>query len=149
MKVEIYSRKAIKELMDKGFPQNVAVISFYTPSNKWEGMQSPVDYSGICNNVFCVGIPDIDIEILAEYGYTYESYLAQADELAKFIHEAKANGRNIICQCDYGQSRSAACAAAILQHFEGRGIDIFADYRYYPNQLVYHKIFDALKNYKV
>ena len=149
MKVEIYSRKAIKELMDNGFPQNVAVISFYTPNNKWEGMQSPVDYSGICNNVFYVGIPDIDIEILAEYGYTYESYLAQADELAKFIHEAKANGRDIICQCDYGQSRSAACAAAILQHFEGRGIDIFADYRYYPNQLVYHKIFDALKNYKV
>ena len=149
MKVEIYSRKAIKELMDKGFPQNVAVISFYTPSNKLEGMQSPVDYSGICNNVFYVGIPDIDIEILADYGYTYESYLAKTNELAKFIYEAKANSRDIICQCDYGQSRSAACAAAILQHFEGRGIDIFADYRYYPNQLVYHKIFDALKNYKV
>ena len=149
MKVEIYSRKAIKDLMEKGFPQNVAVISFYTPNNKWEGMQSLVDYSGICNNVFYVGIPDIDIEILADYGYTYESYLAQTDELAKFIYEAKANGHDIICQCDYGQSRSAACAAAILQHFEGRGIDIFADYRYYPNQLVYHKIFDALKNYKV
>ena len=148
MKVEIYSRKAIKELMDNGFPQNVAVISFYTPNNKWEGMQSPVDYSGICNNVFYVGIPDIDIEILADYGYTYESYLAQTDELAKFIYEAKANGHDIICQCDYGQSRSAACAAAILQHFEGRGIDIFADYRYYPNQLVYHKIFDALKKLK-
>ena len=148
MKVEIYSKKAIKELMDKGFPQNVAVISFYTPNNKREGMQSPVDYSGLCNNVFYVGIPDIDIEILAEYGYTYESYLAQADDLANFIREAKANNLDIICQCDYGQSRSAACAAAILQHFERRGIDIFADYRYYPNQLVYHKIFDSLENLK-
>lgn len=148
MKVEIYSKKAIKELMDKGFPQNVAVISFYTPNNKREGMQSPVDYSGLCNNVFYVGIPDIDIEILAEYGYTYESYLAQADDLANFIREAKANNLDIICQCDYGQSRSAACAAAILQHFERRGIDIFADYRYYPNQLVYHKIFDALEKLK-
>ena len=148
MKVEIYSKKAIKELMDKGFPQNVAVISFYTPNNKREGMQSPVDYSGLCNNVFYVGIPDIDIEILAEYGYTYESYLAQADDLANFIREAKANNLDIICQCDYGQSRSAACAAAILQHFERRGIDIFADYRYYPNQLVYHKIFDALERLK-
>ena len=148
MKVEIYSKKAIKELMDKGFPQNVAVINFYTPNNKREGMQSPVDYSGLCNNVFYVGIPDIDIEILAEYGYTYESYLAQADDLANFIREAKANNLDIICQCDYGQSRSAACAAAILQHFERRGIDIFADYRYYPNQLVYHKIFDALEKLK-
>ena len=148
MKVEIYSRKAIKDLMHIGFPQNVAVISFYTPNNKREGMQSPVDYSGLCNNVFYVGIPDIDIEILAEYGYTYESYLAQADDLANFIREAKANNLDIICQCDYGQSRSAACAAAILQHFERRGIDIFADYRYYPNQLVYHKIFDALEKLK-
>ena len=146
MKVEIYSKKAIKELMDKGFPQNVAVISFYTPNNKREGMQSPVDYSGLCNNVFYVGIPDIDIEILAEYGYTYESYLAQADDIANFIREAKANNLDIICQCDYGQSRSAACAAAILQHFEGRGIDIFADYRYYPNQLIYHKIFNAFEH---
>ena len=42
-------------------------------------------------------------------------------------------------------SGSTACAAAILQHYEGRGIDIFADYRYYPNQLVYHKVFDALQ----
>jgi hypothetical protein len=31
-----------------------------------------------------------------------------------------------------------------LQYYENRGIDIFADYRYYPNQLVYHKVFDAL-----
>ena len=148
MKVEIYSRKAIKDLMDKGFSQNVAVISFYTPNNKREGIQGPVDYRGLCKNVFYVCIPDIDIEILAEYGYTYESYLAQADDLANFIREAKANNLDIICQCDYGQSRSAACAAAILQHFEGRGIDIFADYRYYPNQLVYHKIFDSLENLK-
>ena len=93
-------------------------------------------------------IPDIDIEILADYSYTYETYFAEAGELSKFIYEAKANGRDIICQCDYGQSRSAACAAAILQHFEGRGIDIFADFRYYPNQLVYHKIFDALERLK-
>lgn len=148
MKVDIYSRKAIKNLIDKGFSQNTAVISFYTPNNKWEGMQSPVDYSGICNNVFYVGIPDIDIEILADYGYTYDTYLAEADELAIFIYEARAEGLDIICQCDYGQSRSAACAAAILQHFERRGIDIFADYRYYPNQLVYHKIFDALEKVK-
>lgn len=148
MKVEIYSRKAIMELMKKGFPQNVAVISFYTPNNKREGMQTPVNYRGICNNVFYVGIPDIDIEILGDYGYTYETYLAEADELAKFICEAKSSGFDIICQCEYGQSRSAACAAAIFQHFEKRGIDIFADYRYYPNQLVYHKVFDALEKYK-
>ena len=148
MEVSIYSRKAIKELMDKGFPQNTAVISFYTPKNKRNYEEKRVDYIDVCDRVFYVGIPDIDIEILSDYGYTYQTYLAEADELAKFIDKAKENGLDIICQCDYGQSRSAACAAAILQHFEGRGIDIFADYKYYPNQLVYHKVFDALEKYK-
>ena len=148
MEVSIYSRKAIGELIEKGFPQNTAVISFYTPKSKRDYKESRVDYSGVCGRVFYVGIPDIDIEILSEYGYTYETYLAEADELAKFIDKAKENGLDIICQCDYGQSRSAACAAAILQHFEGRGIDVFSDYRYYPNQLVYHKVFDALEKLK-
>lgn len=148
MEVSIYSRKAIKELIEKGFPQNTAVISFYTPKSKRDYNESRVDYSGVCDRVFYVGIPDIDIEILSEYGYTYKTYLAEADELAKFIDKAKENGLDIICQCDYGQSRSAACAAAILQHFEGRGIDVFSDYRYYPNQLVYHKVFDALEKLK-
>lgn len=141
MKIEIYSRKAITELIASGLPKNTAVISFYTPKGRRE---SRVDYSSVCDRVFYVGIPDIDIEILSDYGYTYESYLAEADKLAEFIKAAVFDGLDIICQCDYGQSRSAACAAAILQYYEGRGIDIFADYRYYPNQLVYHKVFDAL-----
>ena len=148
MEVKIYSRKAIKELMDNGFPRNTAVISFYTPKSKRDYKESRVDYSGVCGRVFYVGIPDVDIEILSDYGCTYDTYLAEADDLAKFIDEARENGLDIICQCDYGQSRSAACAAAILQHFEGRGIDVFSDYRYYPNQLVYHKIFDALEKLK-
>ena len=147
MKVNIHSRSSIGELIQNGVPENTAVISFFTP-NKDKLKENPVNYQGICDKVFYIGVPDIDIEILADYGYTCESYLAEADELAKFILEAKLNDLDIICQCDYGQSRSAACAAAILQHFEGRGIDIFADFRYYPNQLVYHKIFDALERLK-
>ena len=148
MEVSIYSRKAMKELTDKGFPQNTAVISFYTPKNKRDYAERRIDYGGVCDRVFYVGIPDIDIEILSDYGYTYDTYLAEADSLSEFIKKAFTDGLDIICQCDYGQSRSAACAAAILQHFEGRGVDVFADYRYYPNQLVYHKIFDALEKLK-
>ena len=148
MEVSIYSRKAIGELIVKGFPQNTAVISFYTPKNKRDYEENRVNYDGVCSKVFYVGIPDIDIEILDDYGYTYETYLAEADELAKFIYEARVDGLDIICQCDYGQSRSAACAAAILEHFERHGIDIFADYRYYPNQLVYHKVFEALEKFE-
>ena len=140
MKVEIYSREAIKQLMNSQFPQNTAVISFCSPRKTRRAQEVRV--------YFNVMIPDIDIEILGDFGYTYETYLSEADRLAQFIYKARSEGRDIICQCDFGQSRSAACAAAILQHFEGRGIDIFADYRYYPNQLVYHKIYDALEKCK-
>ncbi len=148
MQVEIYSRKGIKELMEGQFPRNTAVISFCSPRNGKRGEDGRVRFGDLCDRVFYVMIPDIDIEILGDYGYTYETYLAEADDVAEFIYKAREEGRRFLCQCDYGQSRSAACAAAILQHFEGRGIDVFADYRYYPNQLVYHKIFDALEKYK-
>ena len=66
------------------------------------------------------------------------------ENLAEFIRQAHDDGLDIICQCEYGQSRSAACAAAILEHYCKNGISVFADYRYYPNQLVYNKIKNAL-----
>jgi len=75
---------------------------------------------------------------------TYETYMADVDRLAEFVIKSMNDGLNIICQCDYGQSRSAACAAAILEYYEHNGISIFADYRYYPNQLVFNKIHEAL-----
>ena len=148
MRVEIYSRRAIKELIQKGFPDNTAVISFYSPGKARCFEEERVHIDNVCPNVFYVSIPDIDIEILGDYGYTYDTYLAEADALAEFVYKAHSDGLDIICQCDFGQSRSAACAAAILQHFEGRGIDIFTDYRYYPNQLVYNKVFYALEKHR-
>lgn len=144
MRVGIISRGVAEELKRIGFPEKAAVISFFTPEGKRES-EPPVDYSGHSDRVFYVGIPDIDRECLADYGYSMESYFSEADALANFILSALADGYSLICQCDYGQSRSAACAAAILQFFDGRGIDVFTDYRYYPNQLVYHKVYDALE----
>lgn len=149
MKVSVYSRHAIEALIDTPaeFPQNAAVISFASPARGRRPAVPLVDYSKVCRRVFYVLIPDIDIEILPEYGYTIDSYLSEADQLAEFIYQARKDNCRLICQCDYGQSRSAACKAAILEHFERRGIEIFADYRYYPNQLVYNKIKDALDRF--
>lgn len=142
MEIDIYSRKMVENMKKEGFPKNTAVISFFDPDG------TKFDYTGYTDNVFYVQIYDIDIDVLEKYGLTEKTYFPEADDLAVFIYNAKNKGLNIICQCQYGQSRSAACAAAILQHFEKDGISIFADYRYYPNQLVYHKVFDALERYK-
>ena len=65
--------------------------------------------------------------------------------MAMFIVKAYNGGKDIICQCEYGQSRSAGCAAAILEYFYHSGISIFANYNYYPNQVVYHKVYDAIE----
>lgn len=148
MEINIYSRKAVEELLQTGLPENTAVISFYDPPIKRRATLPPVDYSGKVSRVFQIAVHDIDLSVLPEYGLTYDTYFTEADDLAEFIYTAKADGFNIICQCEYGESRSSACAAAILEHFYRTGISIFADYRYYPNQVVYHKVFDALENCK-
>lgn len=145
MNVSIHSRESIEALLQEGLPPNTAIISFCDPiTARTPKGYKPVDYSGVSNPVFQIAVHDIDLEILPEYGLTYESYLPEAQPLAAFIRKANADGIDILCQCEYGQSRSAACAAAILEYYHQRGITIFADYRYYPNQLVFHKIYDAL-----
>lgn len=149
MKVNIYSRKTAEELLQMDFPKNAAVISFYDPPSSFRGdTYAPVDYSGKASRVFRVAIHDIDLSVLPKYNLTYDTYFPEADDLAEYIYTAKADGLDIICQCEYGESRSSACAAAILEHFYKTGISIFTDYRYYPNQVVYHKVFDALEKFK-
>lgn len=146
MKVTIYSKDAIKKLLkDVDKIDNTAVISFYDPPQARGERAMPVDYRGKTDMIFQIAVNDIDIEVLPEYGFTFESFFTEANELAEFIVEAHDKGMDIICQCEYGQSRSAACAAAILEYYEKNGISIFADYRYYPNQIIFNKVLNALR----
>ena len=99
MKISIYSRKSIEELLRGNFPQNAAVISF--PPGKFRDEEyKPVDYSTKTNCVFQVALHDIDLEVLPKYHLTYETYFQEADDLAEFIFTAKKAGKDIICQCE-------------------------------------------------
>lgn len=151
MNVSVYSREAIERLIADGkFPANTAVISFFDPAIKHiDKDYAHVDYSSVCNIVFYCEVEDLDRDYLAEKGYSYDSFFPEAAKVALFIYAACEHEMDIICQCDYGQSRSAGCAAAILEHFYQTGISVFADYQYYPNQVVYHKVFDALERQKL
>lgn len=89
-KIEIMSREAMTELIESGFPKNTAVISFYDPKDG-RGLArlkeyKPINYNGICDCVFTVGVHDIDIEILEDYGLTYETYFPEVEELADYIY---------------------------------------------------------------
>ena len=88
---------------------------------------------------------DIYFEELDEFGLNPSTYFPEAEKLAQFIKLVVTLNLDIICQCEYGQSRSAACAAAILEVYEGNGISIFSDYRYYPNKYIYNKLVTKLK----
>lgn len=46
MKISIYSRSEIEELIENDFPKNMAVISFYDPAGIRSDNMVPVDYKG-------------------------------------------------------------------------------------------------------
>lgn len=69
-----------------------------------------------------------------------------AKRLSAFVYQHIDDTDTLICQCEYGQSRSPACAAAIMEHFFGDGNAIWTDPRYHPNRWVYLKTLTALYN---
>ena len=126
MQVTVYSREAMETMIrNQAFPPDTAVISFFDPAVKHiDTGYTHVDYSRVCRDVYYCEAEDLDRDYLAEKGYTYESYFPDAAKIAEFIYWAYDRRKNMICQCDYGQSRSAACAAAILEHFYHNGGNI-------------------------
>jgi predicted protein tyrosine phosphatase len=69
----------------------------------------------------------------------------QALKIAEFYDSIRDKADVLICQCEHGQSRSAAVAAAILEHRGKKGIRIFADDRYYPNKVVFRRVLEAIR----
>ena len=71
---------------------------------------------------------------------------AQAYQIARFYNSVKGYDITLICQCEYGQSRSSALAAAFMEYESHDGINIFADDKYVPNKSVFRKILSLLGN---
>lgn len=143
MNVQILSEAAAKQMLtENAFPAHTAVICFTDPED------TPIDYASVTDRVFRVDVPDVSMDDLTDCKYTHDDFAdaMRADDLAQFILDAQHDGYNFICQCAYGESRSAAAAAAIRELFAHDGIVVFADYRYCPNQLVFNFLYDALKS---
>ena len=136
MKVSIYSRSEIRKAMKDGIPENTAIISFADTVNDFVKFPMGTD-------VLNVAFYDVRPSTVAKHHY--DRILPQAKNIAEYIYQKTEEGKNIICQCDYGISRSAGCAAAILEMWGHNGVKVFADYRYTPNQFVYNKVLSELK----
>ena len=65
----------------------------------------------------------------------------QAKMIVDFYDEIYARANVLICQCERGESRSAAITAAIMEYRYRKGINIFAEERYCPNKSIYRKVF--------
>ena len=101
MKVDILARPALEDVLNKGIPANTAIISFCDPKSK----RTPSDYAPVVfpsdfEFVFMAAVHDIDIEILGDYGLTYETYFPEVNQLADFVLNAERPGLDIICQCE-------------------------------------------------
>ena len=154
MKILIKSRREIEAWAKKRFPSKTLLISI-TDTNG-----TPVNLPNKPAYLLRVAFDDVDNDVIVdevgedatpeekaeiEKRYNMISY-EQAREIAKMYYDHKAEISTLICQCEHGQSRSAAVAAAILEFRSRRGIEVFSNDNYYPNKVVFRRVLAALKD---
>ena len=136
MKISIYSRSTLeRKLEHHEVDENTAIVSFADTVD---------DFIEFPNNINVLKVAFYDIRPFSIPEEDYHKMLPEAEEIAKFVDLNLRNKKNIICQCDYGISRSAGLAAAIMEHYKHEGIKVFGDYHYTPNQFVFNKVLNAL-----
>lgn len=146
MKIEIHSIQSLKKRAHKPFAPDTALISIGD-----FGKELPLlEYkpAHILRMEFDDVTPsEVDYESSERYAFRLFSE-EQANQIADFVYRYWESRGTLLCQCHYGQSRSAAVAAAIKEHFHHNGIEIFADEqeRYCPNVYVFRLTLRALRN---
>ena len=152
MKIEIESRESIQRRAMEPFSERTALISIADVDDDLAVLKNKPAY------LLQLKFDDVsmdDLEDILERKPTAAEELAlvekyhifndaQAAKVAAFIKSILGEAETLICQCEYGQSRSAGIAAAVTQFLNDNGIEIFADERYYPNKRVYRKVIEAL-----
>jgi predicted protein tyrosine phosphatase len=157
MKIRIMSREALERRAREPWPEGTAVISITDADDTFAALHcAPMA-------LLQVAFDDVDNDVLADELHlalgqmpdeaarreVEEKYRMLSDEqaaqIAAFYADVRERATLLVCQCEHGQSRSAAVAAAILEHRDRRGITVFADDRYYPNKVVFRKVLAALR----
>ena len=136
MKISIYSRSTMEsKLKHHEIGDDTAIVSFADTED---------DFIDFPKNINVLKIPFSDIRPYCTVEEHYYKLLPEAPKIAEFVDSNLKMNKNIICQCDYGVSRSAGLAAAIMEHYKHEGIKVFANYRYTPNQFVFNKVLAEL-----
>lgn len=136
MLIKILSHSDIERLIEKGLPDNTAIVSFSDTVD---------DFIEFPKGTDVLQIAFYDVRPHTVVKEHYDRILPEAKQIAEYVYQKKLEGKDLICQCDYGISRSAGLAAAVLQRWGKKGIEVFANYRYTPNQFVYNKVLKELE----
>ena len=147
MKIRICNRENIEKLAQKPLAEHTALISITDFNCDFAELKNKPNYllqlsfDDVDADVF-VDEPGADICVIeAKYHMLSDE---QAQQIAAFYHSVRDKVEVLICQCEHGQSRSAAIAAAILEYKSRSGINVFADDRYYPNKFIFKKVLKAI-----
>ena len=154
MKIKIMSKRAIEKYMREPMTEKTAVISIADFNGEFAKLiNAPqwlhqVSFDDVDNDVMIdeVGGKPTEEERLAIEEKYHMFSNEQASAIAEFYLAICDEAEYVVCQCEHGQSRSAAVAAAILEYRSRRGIKIFSDDRYYPNKVVFRKVLAALQS---
>ena len=153
MEIKILNRKKIEDFCLKPMQQRVTLISITDYDNNFANLKyKPEFLLQLAFNDVPVGdgfIEEMGRELTeTEIANLEEKYHSATDEqvekIVHFYNEIKEHTDLLICQCEYGQSRSAAIAAAIMEYETKNGIDIFANDWYCPNKSLFRKLLKHL-----
>ena len=153
MKIGILNRPDIEELALKPFKEKTALISITDYEKEYAELENKPDF------LFQIKFDDVDNDIFLDMQGNllpekqYESIAKQyhiitdeqAISIANFIKEIANKAEALICQCEHGQSRSAAVAAAVTEYLNHDGIKVFSSDDYFPNKVVFRKVYENLK----
>lgn len=153
MDIKIQSRTDIEEMARKPFDKRTALISITDFGYDFAELKHKprhllrLAFDDVDNDIFedeLSATPTDEERVSIEKRYhMFTDDLAK--QIAEFYYKTCNDVEVFICQCEHGQSRSAAVASAILEHLNGNGIDIFANDHYYPNKVVYRKTLQQLR----
>ena len=153
MRILIKSRKQIEVLARNPFSEKTMLISITDTNESQVQLEYEPEFlirlsfddvdNDVINDVFGKA-PSFEERFEIERSYNFFS-LKQADDIANMFLRHMGEIDVLICQCEHGQSRSAAVAAAILEFRSKRGVEVFANDKYYPNKVVYRRTLKSLQ----
>ena len=153
MEIKILSRQDIEELALMPFEDKTALISITDFDEDYAELENEpefllqIRFDDVDNDIFLDFhgklLPKEEHESIAEKYHIITG--EQAKEIADFIKNIEDETKILICQCEHGQSRSAAVGAAVMEYLYNDGIKIFSSDDYFPNKVVFRKVFEKLK----